>query len=118
MWRQPFPIDGALDDDLMAGVGQAVERAVAQDGVVEEAQPFVHGPVAGDDEAGRPMAVEDQFVEIGGLFGGEEGQVFWRWQTLSNSATRRVAPNTRTASVHLCSWPFIGSIPVGGRIVR
>ena len=74
VWRQPFSVAGAFDDDLVAGVGQAVERAVAEDGVVEEAQPFVHGQVAGDDEAGRPMAIEDQFVEIGGLLWGEPVQ--------------------------------------------
>ena len=33
-------------------VGQTVQGAVAEDGVIEEAEPFVHGPVAGDDEAG------------------------------------------------------------------
>ena len=52
MWREPFPVAGAFDDDLVAGVGQAIQRAVAEDGVIEEAEPFVHGPVAGDDEAG------------------------------------------------------------------
>ena len=52
MWREPFPVAGTFDDDLVAGVGQAVQGAVAEDGVIEEAEPFVHGPVAGDDEAG------------------------------------------------------------------
>ena len=36
MRGQPFPVAGALDDDLVAGVGQPVQGAVAQDGVVEE----------------------------------------------------------------------------------
>ena len=71
MWRESFPVAGAFDDDLVAGVGQAIQRAVAQDGVIEETQPFVHGPVAGDDEAGRPMPIEDEFVEVGGLLGGQ-----------------------------------------------
>ena len=52
MWRQPFPIAGAFDDDLVAGVGQAVQCAIAQYGVVEKAEPLVDGAVAGDDEAG------------------------------------------------------------------
>ena len=69
--REPSPVARAFDDDLVAGVGQAIQSAVAQDGVIEEAQPFVHGPVAGDDEAGRPMPVEDEFVEVGGLLGGQ-----------------------------------------------
>ena len=71
MWREPFPVAGAFDDDLVAGVGQPIQGAVAQDGVIEETQPFVHGPVAGDDEAGRPMPIEDEFVEVGGLLGGQ-----------------------------------------------
>ncbi len=74
VWRQPFPVAGALDDDLVAGVGQAVESAVAEDRIVEEAEPFVHGPVAGDDEAGRPVAIEDELVEISGLLWGEPVQ--------------------------------------------
>ena len=52
MGRKPFPIAGSFDDDLMAAVGQPVEGAVAWDGVVEEAEPFLHGSFGGDDEAG------------------------------------------------------------------
>ena len=74
VWEQSFPIAGAFDDDLVADVGQPIQGTVAEDGVVEEAQPFVHSPVAGDDEAGRPMAIVDQFVEIGRLLGGEPVQ--------------------------------------------
>ena len=51
MGRQLFPVAGALDDDLVAGVGQAVQGSVAQNGVVEEAEPLFHSPVAGDDGA-------------------------------------------------------------------
>ena len=59
MRGQPFPVAGALDYYLVAGVGQPVQGAVPQDGVVEDAQSFLHGPVAGDDKAGDPVAVED-----------------------------------------------------------
>ena len=38
MWREPFPVAGAFDDDLVAGVGQAIQRAVAQDGVIDYAE--------------------------------------------------------------------------------
>ena len=70
---QPFPVTGALDDDLVAGIGQPVQGAVAQDGVVEDAQPLLHRPVAGDDKAGDSVAVEveDELIEVGGLLGGE-----------------------------------------------
>ncbi len=69
--RQAFPVALALDDDLLAGVGQAVWGAAPQDRVVVEAEPFLRGPVAGDDEAGGPVIVDDQLVEVGGLLGGE-----------------------------------------------
>ena len=72
--RLALPVAAAFDDDLVAGVGQPVQGAVAQDGVVEETQPFLHGTVAGDDEAGHPVSVEYEFVEIGGLPGGEPVQ--------------------------------------------
>ena len=74
VWGSAFAVAGALDDDLVAGIGQPVQGAVAEDGVIEEVEPFVHGPVAGDDEAGRSVAMEDQFVEIGGLLGCEPVQ--------------------------------------------
>ena len=61
----------AFDDDLVAGVGEAVECAVAEDGVVEESEPLVDGVVGGDDEAGSAVLVEDEVVEVGGLLWGE-----------------------------------------------
>ncbi len=69
VWGQPFRVAGTLDDDLAAGVGQTIQSAVAEDGIVEEAQSLVHGPVAGDDETGGTAAVEDEFVKIGRLVG-------------------------------------------------
>ena len=71
MGREFFPVAVSLDDDLVAGVGQAVQGAVAQDGIVEEAEPLLHGPVAGDDHAGGTMPADDQLVEVCGLLGGE-----------------------------------------------
>ena len=77
MGRQFLSVAGPLNDDLETGVGQAVQGAVAQDGIIEEAEPFLHGPIAGDDEAGDPVSADDQFVQIGGLLSGEpvEAQV-------------------------------------------
>ena len=45
-------------------------------------QPLVNGPVAGDDEAGHPVPVEYEIMEIGGLLGGEpvQAQVVWDQQ--------------------------------------
>ena len=61
----------------MHGPDDGHRLAVAQDGVLEQAQPLVHGTIAGDDEAGHPVPVEYELVEIGGLLGGEavEAQV-------------------------------------------
>ena len=77
MRRQFLTVAGPLDDDLEAGVGQAVQRAVPEYGVVEEAEPFLDAAVAGDHEAGDAMSADDQLVEVGGLLGGEamEAQV-------------------------------------------
>jgi len=48
MRQLPFPVAAALVDDLVAGVGQPVQDAVSENGVLEESQPLVQGPVAGD----------------------------------------------------------------------
>ena len=58
MGREPFLIASALDNYLVAGVGQLVEGAATEDGVVEEASHLLHGPVAGNDEAGDPLVAK------------------------------------------------------------
>ena len=85
MGRLTSPVTGALYDDLVAGIGQPVQGAVAEDGVLEESQPFVHGPVAGDDEAGDPVAVEDQFIKVGRLLSREAVQA----QVVQDEQVRR-----------------------------
>ena len=66
MRRQFLSIAGPLDDDLIAGIGQVVQGTVAEDGIVEEAEPFLHSAVAGD-----------QLIKVGRLLVGEavEAQV-------------------------------------------
>ena len=64
MGGESLPIAASLDDDLVSGIGEAVQGAVAQDGIVEETKPFTHGLVAGDDEAGYPVPVEDQLADL------------------------------------------------------
>ena len=71
MGGQFLSVGGPLDNDLVAGVGQPVQGAVAEDGIVEETEPFLHGPVAGDDAAGDPMAADGQLVEVSRLQSGE-----------------------------------------------
>ena len=102
---QPFPVAGALDDDLVAGVGEAVQGAVAEDGVLKDAQPFLHCPVAGEDKAGDPVAVEDELVEVGGLLGREpvEPQVVHDQQVRSQEGPE--------GSVHRVVHPGLGHGP-------
>ena len=60
--REPLAVALALDHDLVAGVGEPVEGAVAEDRVVEEAEPLLDGAVGGDDEAGAAVAADDQMT--------------------------------------------------------
>jgi len=61
----------ALVGELVGVVGEAVEGALGEKGVVEEGDPFVDVSVAGDDGAGAFVAFEDEFVEVAALLGGE-----------------------------------------------
>lgn len=72
--RKNLPVALALDYYLIVGVGQPIQRAVPWYGFVEEAEPLLHSPVAGDDKAGNPVAIEDELVEVGGLLGGEAAE--------------------------------------------
>ena len=40
-----------FENDLLAGVSQAIEGAVAKDGLIKQPQPLLHCPVTGDNEA-------------------------------------------------------------------
>ena len=75
MGRQLLSVAGPLNDDLIAGIGQPVQGAVAQDGVVKEAEPFLDAAIAGYDAVGYPVSADDQLVEVGGLLGGEPVEV-------------------------------------------
>ena len=64
MRRESLAAALAFNGDLVAGVGQPVEGAVAKDQVVEQAEPLLDRAVGGDHEAGRSVAGDDQFVEV------------------------------------------------------
>ena len=55
----------------MGPVGEAIERAVGEDGVVEEGDPLIHRPVARDDRGGPAVPLDEDVVEIAGLLGRE-----------------------------------------------
>lgn len=46
MRRQFLSVASPLDDNLEAGVGQVIQSAIAEDGVFEEAEPFLHRAVS------------------------------------------------------------------------
>jgi hypothetical protein len=57
-----------------ATVSEAVQRAVGEDGIVEEGHPVVHGAVTRDDRGGPAMALDEHIVEIARLPAGELAQ--------------------------------------------
>lgn len=52
-------------------MGEAIEGALGEDRIVEQSDPLVDGPVAGDDGGGAPVAFEDDLVEVTRLFRAE-----------------------------------------------
>ena len=64
-------VTGSLDDDLVSGVGQPVQSAIAEDRIVEQAQPFVHAAIGSDGETRAPVTFDDQLVQVVALLGGE-----------------------------------------------
>src|SRR5260370_383392 len=54
----------ALHDDLVGAVSEAVQRAVGEDGIVEEGHPVLHRGVTRDDRGGPAMALDEHIVEI------------------------------------------------------
>ena len=64
----------AFHDDLVGVVGEAVEGALGEDGIVEEGDPLVDGPVGSDDGGGPTVALDDDLVEVAGLLGIEPAE--------------------------------------------
>ena len=59
----------AFHDDLVGVVGQPVQSALGQDGIIEERDPLLHCPVARKDGGGSSMALDDDLVDVTGLGG-------------------------------------------------
>ena len=72
--RELGAVAGSLDDDLMRGVGQPVQSAIAEDGIVEQAEPFVHAPIGSDAKARSSMTLDDELVQIVALLGGQPAE--------------------------------------------
>lgn len=52
VWRESFPVTGAFDYDLVAGIGQPVQGVIAQDRIIKQPQLFFDCPVTDDCQAG------------------------------------------------------------------
>jgi hypothetical protein len=59
----------ALRDDLVSA--KVVQRAVCEDGILDEGHSFVRRAVTRDDRGGPPRALEQHIVETARLLGGE-----------------------------------------------
>ena len=64
----------SLHDELIGVVGEAVERALGQDRIVEERDPLVDRPVAGHDRGSAAVPLEDHLVDVARLLSGEPPQ--------------------------------------------
>ena len=71
MCRQSLTIADPIEYDLIAGISQAVQGAVTQDGMVKESQPLLYCPVAGNNKAGVVMPGNNQLIKISRLLRGE-----------------------------------------------
>ena len=63
-----------LHHDLMGPVGEAIQGAVGEDGIVEEGDPFLDGAIAGDHRRRPTMPFDQDVVEVAGLLGGERAE--------------------------------------------
>ena len=73
-------------------MGEAIEGALGEDGIVEESDPLVDGAVAGDDGRGASVAFEDYLVEVTRLLGGKtpQSEVIEDEEVGSEEATERL----------------------------
>lgn len=88
----------AFHHDLVGIVGQPVHGALSQHGIIEEWDPLLYGPAAGDDGRGPPVSLDDDFIEIAGLVRVEppepeviDDQQIWREQTTHGLLPRVVS---------------------------
>ena len=60
-----------LHHDLMGPVGEAIQGAVGEDGIVEQGDPLIDGAIARDDGGGMAVAYDEDIVEVARLLRGE-----------------------------------------------
>ena len=73
-WALAAAVTLPLDDDLIGVVGEAVEGALGQDGIIEEGDPLVDYAVGCDDGGRAAVALDDDLIEVAGLLGIEAAQ--------------------------------------------
>lgn len=52
-------------------LGEAIEGALGQNGILEQGDSFLNGPVGGDDGGASPVTLDDDLIEVAGLLGAE-----------------------------------------------
>jgi hypothetical protein len=55
----------------MRAMGEPIEGAVGEDGIVKEGDPFIDGAIACDDGGGVAVALDEDIVEVARLLRGE-----------------------------------------------
>ena len=75
-------------------MGQTVEGTLGQDGIVEEGDPLLDGPVGGDDGGASAVPLNDDLVEVAGLLGikAAEAKVEAAEKTMAGDAPATDAP--------------------------
>ncbi len=64
----------AFEDDLVGVVGESVDGALGEDGIVEERDPLVDGSIGSQYRRSTAVPFEDDLVEVTGLLGIETAQ--------------------------------------------
>ena len=72
--RQFGAVAGAFDDDLVRGIGQAVQCGVSEDWIINEAEPLIHAAVASERESAATVAFDDELVQVLALLSGQAAE--------------------------------------------
>ncbi len=97
--------------DHLAAAGEPVDGGLGEELVVHEAEPFIRGPVGGDDGGVVAVPGDGQLVEVGGggLVQRGEGEVVDDQQVDGGEAAvlgfgAVVQPGGLPASAWYCNW--------------
>jgi len=94
--------------DGRIGESQAIGAALGQDGIVQQTDPLVDGPVVGDDRAVASAKLRDHLADVNRLLGGEmpQPEVI---EDAGAGASRRRKPSWPCR--HPAKGPMAGDVP-------